>query len=140
GAVRAAVVHHERVHRGQRLVQTTQQLLDVLPLVVGRDHHEHAAISHAALLRSRIRHPIESARAAIPPATSTRSGHGPTMLATVVVSRSGSVPTRISEVNSSESRTTLPSGRTMALTPLVAATTAARPCSTARSRDIASCW
>jgi hypothetical protein len=43
-------------------------------------------------------------------------------------------------VNSSDRRTTDPSGATTALIPLVAATTTVRPCSTARSRLIASCW
>jgi hypothetical protein len=35
---------------------------------------------------------------------------------------------------------TVPSGAITALTPLVAATSTVRPCSTARTREIACCW
>jgi hypothetical protein len=35
---------------------------------------------------------------------------------------------------------TVPSGAIVALTPLVVTTSTARSCSTARTRDIASCW
>jgi hypothetical protein len=54
--------------------------------------------------------------------------------------RNGTVSTIRSSVNIPVDRTTLPSGRTTALTPLIAATTTARPCSIARRRAIPSCW
>ena len=43
-------------------------------------------------------------------------------------------------VNTGDRASSEPSGAMIALTPLVAATTTARSCSTARSRDIDSCW
>ncbi len=61
-------------------------------------------------------------------------------VAGVCEERSGTFSTRTSGVNIFVWATTSPSGRMTALTPLVTGTTTARLCSTARTRDIASCW
>lgn len=63
----------------------------------------------------------------------------PTRSATVFSSRSGSFALMTSCVNSLLLCSTVPSGAITALIPLVAAATTARPCSTARSRYMASC-
>src|SRR5690606_19317467 len=77
--------------------------------------------------------------AATAPAQSTSSGAAPSRLASVTSARSGTCATRAAGSNSGVLCCTRPSGSTIALTPLVAATTTVRPCSTARTRDIASC-
>lgn len=61
-------------------------------------------------------------------------------MAGVSEERSGTSATRASGVNIRVFWTTLPSGMITALTPLVTGTTTDRPCSTARTRDIANCW
>src|SRR5690606_37852697 len=78
--------------------------------------------------------------AATAAAQSTSSGATPSRLASVTSARKGTCATRASGTNNGVLCCTRPSGSTIALTPLVAATITARPCSTARSRDIASCW
>ncbi len=74
-----------------------------------------------------------------PPVSSTWIAP-PNLVANVMSVRNGTESTIRSSVNMPVDWTTLPSGRTTALTPLIAATTTARPCSMARSRAIASCW
>jgi hypothetical protein len=75
-----------------------------------------------------------------PSATSAHSGAGPSRVASVVVVRSGTRATSASGVNSLVCCSTVPFGAITALTPLVAATSTVLPCSTARTREIASCW
>ena len=61
-------------------------------------------------------------------------------MASVVPERSVTRATIAAGVNKVVSCSTLPSGPITALTPLVAATSTVRPCSTARTREIACCW
>jgi hypothetical protein len=51
GAIGAAVVDHQHVHVGQCRVQSLDDLSDVVPLVVGRDHHQHLPEFLVRLLR-----------------------------------------------------------------------------------------
>src|SRR5690625_4237198 len=81
--------------------------------------------------------------AATPTAATTQTatvGRVPSRAAGVRDVRSGRVAVISSAVNSPVRSTTSPSGRMMPLTPTVETWTVARPCSTARKRDIASCW
>ena len=81
-----------------------------------------------------------AASAPAPSAVSAHSGAGAEPLRRPCVeSRWAISSTKTAGVNSSDERTTEPSGATIAEMPLVAATTTVRPCSTARSRLIASC-
>ena len=78
--------------------------------------------------------PEGHATAPTPTAVSTHSGAAPSRSARLRESRWAISSTKTSGVNSSDERTTVPSGATIAEIPLVAATATVRPCSTARSR------
>src|SRR4051794_25019296 len=80
-----------------------------------------------------------SSRAA-PSAARASSGSSPTRVATVSPVRSGRSAVSTSRVKRREVSASDPSGSTRPLTPTVETCTTARPASTARSRDIASCW
>ena len=73
-------------------------------------------------------------------ATTMATGASPRRSANVRLVRSGSSANRVSAVNRAVHCWTTPSGPMTADTPTVETCTVARPCSTARSRDIASCW
>lgn len=67
------------------------------------------------------------------------SGHLPVLSASVSCDRKGSAPDSSADVNSVLDWCALPSGVIRALTPTVDTCTTDRPCSTARSREMASC-
>ena len=71
---------------------------------------------------------------------SSSSGSAPIRVASVVAERVGIAADRTSRVKTGADWVSTPSGAITALMPLVAATSTARPCSTARSWPMASCW
>lgn len=90
--------------------------------------------------RARTDRVTAQAKAAAAAATSTHSGSVPSRVAGVCEERSGTLASSAAGVNIAVFCTTLPSGMITALTPLVTGTVTVLLCSTARTRDIASCW
>src|SRR4051794_13517156 len=131
GAVGAVVVDDEQVRVGHRLAQSFGDDLEVVAFVVRRYDDEHLAQRHRRTVAT------PSASAAI--ADSNSSGSTPSRVARVEPLRSATRCTMTSREKTFVLSTTRPSGAITALTPLVAATRTVRPCSTARSRPIASC-
>src|SRR5699024_8771807 len=159
-AVRATVVDDQNMCLGKRPVQPVQHRGEAVAFVVRRDDHQYPAGRLLGLPSPAgfgARHPVPSVSSVGPPyflrcryipvasvsnaiPISVYSTDAPSRSAGVCVVRRGTLCTRVSAVNNSVDSTTLPSGRTTALTPLVAATTTALLCSMARSRAIANCW
>src|SRR5262245_6158333 len=157
-AVWTRIVHNQDVDRRDGGANPADDPLDVLSLVVRRDSNQHpirhdasdvvlsctcatgcTTLSGAAGAALRRPPAIASANATSPTPASSHSGTSPTRSASVYPPRSGAGATIRSRVNSFERSTIEPSGLISALIPLVAAMSIDRPCSTARSREIASC-
>src|SRR5690606_2608367 len=155
-AVRAVVVGDEHVHGWDRPPDSVGDQAYVLRLVVGRDDDEYPTHTRVTLAHStafRLRTPLRQRR----PGCSLRrsaTARTSTPSAAAVSATSGMIPRLVAIVRpvvSEMSRRmtagalnavasyTLPDSSTKAETPTVDAISAGRPCSTARSRTMASC-
>src|SRR5439155_21430130 len=158
GTVRAVVVGDQHVDGRRGATHPVDDDPDVVGLVVRRDHHQDPADPRVALVPARRRgalgHRTSSCRGArrrrryhpattsavTAPAASATSGPAPSLVASVRARPSRTSRTAAACVFIRVASRTLPSGSTKPDTPTVEAISPGRPCSTAGSRTIASCW
>src|SRR5699024_4442074 len=169
GSVRAGVVDHEHVRFRGAGACAAQRMRKDPALVIGRDDHQRLhepaptcepasegvaaggepgvwggtcfSPGGSAGPGRRERRPVAtpSSRASTASPVAMIIGQSPSLSAIVIVVRNGMSAAKYSWVNKSVSCRTVPSAAITPETPTVEICTVVRPCSTARSRDIASC-
>src|SRR5690606_11155194 len=137
GAVGRGVVDDEHADVGDALAQRGERGGQRLPLVVRRDDDERPHRRTRLTVRGAVATPARNASAVS--SVKTTTGASPRRSLTVISVRSGTEAAKWSAVNSSVELSSTPFGAMTPLTPTVEIWMVARPCSTARKRDIASC-